>query len=40
MSAGDKALAVLAVSLRATVRQIMSLSDTCQVYSYDSSLLL
>ena len=40
MVAGNQALAVLAVSLRETVRQIVSPSDTCQVYSYNSSLLL
>ncbi len=31
---------MLAVSLRATVRQITSPSDKCQVYSYNSSLSL
>ncbi len=39
MLAGKETLAVLAVSLRGTVMQIISPSDICQVYSYDSSLL-
>jgi len=40
MLAGNKVLAVLAAKLHATVRQVISPSDTCQVYSFVSTLLL